>query len=437
MKKIIAILTALIMSVSVMASSFKANALVLEASVIAELVSICSSFLIGSGAYTQSQVNDMSSTDILNNTKSVGLSFDWGANAKQKAEFITNFNSFINNSIKKQGEDISGFISDGGLSELVTSKLADFIHSNKDLLNTYENPALNGAACSLVCYSKRSDGSLYISKIYYGTKGEFYRFQDTDFTVCIKYFSTVAYDEDGSIIATSDCDNSISFQHYYATSNNKFYGTWYNRADGSINTELISGASEIPEAIGTVNVDGEDLAVNGDGTVIKDGVTYVINDDGSVTIGDTTYYPDYDLSVYPTTTIINLIGDISDNIDVVEDATDDVYDDTFENIGDKTAVGVETLDNLMLPKTIITVFPFSLPWDFVRGMKLFAAEPETPHFEVNIKVPAFLNVPEQKWNLVIDLKQFEPVAKISRWCSMIEFSLLLIFLTSKIVKGGV
>lgn len=420
MKKIIAILTALIMSVSVMASSFKANAVILEASALAELIEIVSTILVGSGTYTQSQLGSMSNSEILSTYTEAAPNIETFPITKALNKKICNLMFEL------------GKIQNSGICNML-----EFIIDNQYSLDTYENPALNGAACSLVRYSRRSDGSLYINSIYYGTKGEFYRFQDTDFTVYIKYFLTVFYDEDGSIRATSDRDSSLSFQHYYDTSNNKFYGTWYNRADGSINTELISGASEIPEAIGTVNVDGEDLAVNGDGTVIKDGVTYTINEDGSVTIGDTTYYPDYDLSVYPTTTIINLIGDISDNIDVVEDATDDVYDDTFENIGDKTSVGVETLDNLMLPKTIITVFPFSLPWDFVRGMKLFAAEPETPHFEVNIKVPAFLNVPEQKWNLVIDLKQFEPVAKISRWCSMIEFSLLLIFLTSKIVKGGV
>lgn len=420
MKKIIAFLTALIISVTVMASSFKANAVILEASALAELIEIVSTILVGSGTYTQSQLGSMSNSEILSTYTEAAPNIKTFPITKALNEKICNLMFEL------------GKIQNSGICNML-----EFIIDNQYSLDTYENPALNGAACSIIKYDKRSDGSLYVYSITYGNRGFFSNIGEKEFMVIIDSFKSVYYNDDGSISFTKDIEYNFSFYCSYTSDKYKFCGTWYNKDDGTVNTDLISSPADIPQVIGTVNVDGEELTVNGDGTVIKDGVTYVINEDGSVTIGDTTYYPDYDFSVYPSVTIANLVADIAKKTDVTDTTTDDVYDDTFENIGDKTAVGVETLDNLMLPKTIITVFPFSLPWDFVRGMKLFVAEPETPHFEVNIKVPAFLNVPEQKWNLVIDLKQFEPVAKISRWCSMIEFSLLLIFLTSKIVKGGV
>ena len=91
---------------------------------------------------------------------------------------------------------------------------------------------------------------------------------------------------------------------------------------------------------------------------------------------------------------------------------------------------------MILPKTIFTVFPFCLPRDFVRGMQLFSAKPETPHFECEIKVPAFLNIPAQTWNIVVDLERFEMLARITRWLSFISFSFLLIQLSATIVKGA-
>ena len=197
---------------------------------------------------------------------------------------------------------------------------------------------------------------------------------------------------------------------------------------------MLTFVQEVPEAIGTVDIDGTTYDVNGDGTVTIDDNTIPINDDGSVTVDDQPYYPDYDLSPYDDPAIKDLLTDILDNIDVVDDTTnDDTFDYDDVNV---PAIGIDALDSMLLPKTISTVFPFCLPFDFVRGMKLFAAKPQTPHFEVDLKVPAFLNVPAQTWKVVIDLEKFETLAKISRWLSLISFSFLLIQLSVTIVKGA-
>lgn len=426
MKKIIAFLTALIISVTVMASSFKANAVILEASVIAELISICSSFLIGSGAYTQSQINDMSTTDILNNTQSVGLSFDWGVNAKQKAEFISNFNSFINNSIKKQGEDIGSLLSDGGLSNLVAEKYVDMVYGSVAELPTV-NPELKGYGA--FCYVEDVfDGS---KMWFYGSNGIIY--DSGTASIYGDIFKLYDFRGRGDIVEES-YTGSLQCYNGHERYSVKFIGDW-TYEDGTPATDMLTFVQEVPEAIGTVNVDGEDLAVNGDGTVIKDGVTYVINDDGSVTIGDTTYYPDYDLSVYPTTTIINLIGDISDNIDVKEDT------DEKELIDDITIdVPIEIADSafssLTLPKTIATVFPFCIPVDFYNGIKLLSEEPEAPKFEIPFEIPQYKSFPGFKKMIVIDFSEYSTAFAIVRWGFFAIFMFGLCFVTFKIVKGA-
>ena len=114
-----------------------------------------------------------------------------------------------------------------------------------------------------------------------------------------------------------------------------------------------------------------------------------------------------------------------------------VIDNSQTNIGeiDADVTLPSELSDFSTPG-LINVFPFCLPYDFIRGMRLFSAEPEVPHFETEIKIPAFLNVPAQTWKFEIDFKEFEPLAKITRWISLISFIYCLILLTPKIAKGA-
>lgn len=77
MKKIIAFLMALMMTVSVMFNAYKASAVAVPVSLLTYLIQACSEILVGSGTVTQSQFNDMSTSDKLSATQSVLPSIDW------------------------------------------------------------------------------------------------------------------------------------------------------------------------------------------------------------------------------------------------------------------------------------------------------------------------------------------------------------------------
>lgn len=95
--------------------------------------------------------------------------------------------------------------------------------------------------------------------------------------------------------------------------------------------------------------------------------------------------------------------------------------------------------NFKLPNGLMYVFPFSLPYDFYRGITLFSAAPEVPEFTYNFQIPypkgmgsGYL-VNEE---VVINFGRFEKLAIISRWVTTFGFTMLLIKLSAFILKGG-
>ena len=77
-----------------------------------------------------------------------------------------------------------------------------------------------------------------------------------------------------------------------------------------------------------------------------------------------------------------------------------------------------------------TKFPFSLPWDVYACIKILAASPETPVFRFNLTLPSY-GIDEQ---LVIDLKEFETLSKLSRAFFTLTFIMVLINFTLKITQ---
>ncbi len=157
-------------------------------------------------------------------------------------------------------------------------------------------------------------------------------------------------------------------------------------------------------------------------------------------------------------------ADISDLIDALEDVPfgmsdddvaisipvtgddDDVTDrpgvvpDNDELIDDAPAAVIEgEFSGFTLPNGLMYVFPFSLPYDFYRGIKLFSASPEVPEFTFNFIIP----YPKGMGNgnlvdkeITLNFKQFEKLAIITRWISTFGFTMLLIKLSAFILKGG-
>lgn len=427
MKRITAFIMALMMTATLMFNVYKASAVAVPVGYLAYLIEAVTEMLVGSGTCTQAQIRDMNTSELFETAKGVAPSIDWSKNSKMKANVIENVNKFINDvqlsSLNKSG---------------IMENIVDWIYGNANTLAKI-NPELKGygAMCFFQIMSEYSSSGIGSTYVYFGDYGivKKGKYAQVYGSKVIKQYTDNYHDAiepvetvgSGSFSCGGVFDSSLDVRY-------KFVGDW-RYEDGTPATDMLTFAEEVPEAIGTVDIDGTTYDVNGDGTVTIGDKTIPINDDGTVTVDGKPYNPDYDVSPYPGTSIGDLITTIINNIDVVDDTTDDDIDDILDNV-EAPAIGVDALDEMILPKTIFTVFPFCLPRDFVRGMQLFSAKPETPHFECEIKVPAFLNIPAQTWNIVIDLERFETLAKITRWLSFISFSFLLIQLSATIVKGA-
>lgn len=94
---------------------------------------------------------------------------------------------------------------------------------------------------------------------------------------------------------------------------------------------------------------------------------------------------------------------------------------------------IEDIDDLGLPSlgtALFNKFPFSLPKDVLRIFEILTTDPVTPYWEVDLTGDA-LGIES---NFVIDLSEYEAVGQISRWFSVISFSLFLILITKGMIK---
>lgn len=80
---------------------------------------------------------------------------------------------------------------------------------------------------------------------------------------------------------------------------------------------------------------------------------------------------------------------------------------------------------------IIEKFPFCIPWDVVKCVSLLGQTPEVPKFEYRFYIKS-LNIDE---TIVLDLKDFEPVANVSRWFFRILFIFGLAVATRNLIRG--
>ena len=96
------------------------------------------------------------------------------------------------------------------------------------------------------------------------------------------------------------------------------------------------------------------------------------------------------------------------------------------------------LNGLGLPAlgaALMTRFPFSIPWDVVRGIKLLAAPAEAPRWEVDFLAPIAGRVGGWKGStkVVIDMGVYPIIGQVCRWTSMIGFCLILASGTKKLI----
>lgn len=194
----------------------------------------------------------------------------------------------------------------------------------------------------------------------------------------------------------------------------------------------------------TFDLDSDGSLTASDGTklypvdgvyTLPDGTTITLNPDGTYTIGGQIYSPTY------TGTNEDLLKEILERLREIEKTlTFETDTDTGEDAREAAEEVVEGYDGelseLMVPTGITSVFPFCLPFDFVRGVKLLSVEPVEPVFEYDIVFPMPAGFDDVDCTIVIDLTKFDKVAFVFRWCSTMAFVFGLIFVTTKIVKGA-
>lgn len=422
MKKIIAFLIALMMTASLMFNVYKASAVAVPAGYLAYLIEAVTEMLVGSGTCTQVQIRDMNTSELFETAKGVAPSIDWDKNAQMKANVIENVNKFIND------VQLSSLAKSGLMENIV-----DWIYGNSNTLAKI-NPELKGyGAMGVVEIYNKSDNSLANTSFYFGDYGIIKKgsFANIYGDKIIRQY----------IVGTNQTEKEYSgvltlggafAEDYYILPKEKFVGDW-RYPDGTPATDMLTFAEEVPEAIGTVDIDGTTYDVNGDGTVTIDDKTIPINDDGSVTVDGKPYNPDYDVSPYPGTSIGDLITTIINNIDVTEDTDTDLIDEVEIEVPQEIADS--ELSSLTMPKTIATVFPFCIPWDFYNGIKLLSAEPEAPYFEVPFEIPEYKSFPGFKKMIVVDFSKYSSAFAVVRWTMFAMFMFGLCFITFKIVKG--
>ena len=81
---------------------------------------------------------------------------------------------------------------------------------------------------------------------------------------------------------------------------------------------------------------------------------------------------------------------------------------------------------------LTSFFPFCLPFDIYAFFELLAAEPETPHLELDIEWP-FMQEP---WHVVIDLSAWDSTALLARRLELLAFIIgLCVFTREKFLRS--
>ena len=110
--------------------------------------------------------------------------------------------------------------------------------------------------------------------------------------------------------------------------------------------------------------------------------------------------------------------------------------DAQYEVGDATIGQIQTAtQDSTLQALLITRFPFSIPWDFYNALKLLAAPPKVPYWEVDFMAPIAHRVGGWKGDtkIVIDFSEYELLGQLSRWLTTIMFVAALAMGTKKLM----
>lgn len=76
------------------------------------------------------------------------------------------------------------------------------------------------------------------------------------------------------------------------------------------------------------------------------------------------------------------------------------------------------------------VFPFCIPFDLIRAVKVLSVEGEAPRYEIPFQIPGLVD-----YTFVIDMAEFETVVEIFRVLETLGFIIGLILITRNLIRG--
>ena len=135
--------------------------------------------------------------------------------------------------------------------------------------------------------------------------------------------------------------------------------------------------------------------------------------------------------------LIDLLNQILSKIDDIDVIEPDTTKDLVDSITDSVDISVsEELSDYMMPTGISSVFPFCLPFDLYRGIRLLSVKPVAPVLEIPFEVPEFGLFKGYKTTLTIEFEKYDKYFSVFRWGIYFIFALGLVFISTKIVKGA-
>lgn len=276
------------------------------------------------------------------------------------------------------------------------------------------------------------------------------RFYDSDYNeIPYKLYSQCWYGNQNSYMGQSDIYENMSFNFYYGARNQYFVGygfynssNYYGFTDNKYDSKNGTPFNQYKEWVKTdapvemPNEKPEELANIGGITEQFTSIT-TKNDE----------FPNHEVvtqnTVQTNTDIPDLVWDkliinIGEEEKPPETETQpstkpDEPKPTETQPSTEPAPSNDYLQKFVLPDSIKEKFPFCVPFDVAKCLKLFSVTSrEAPKWEGVIKYG--ING-ENEYKVSIDLKDFEPIAKIVRPLEFIVFLVGLIIITRDLIKG--